>query len=99
MKLLDDYEPECIRRVHFEYEDIDIGISKENFKNLFGKLEQPNSNINHHGVDLGLAISQNLVESLNEYIPGENIRVKSFRQGSKFYPRLLAGSFFLRSRG
>ena len=59
----------------FEYEDTDIGISKENLKNFFGKLKQPNSNINQHGVGLGLAISQNLVESLNENIPAENIRI------------------------
>jgi CheY-like chemotaxis protein len=94
LKPLNDSEPESIRRIYFEIEDTGIGISKDNLQNLFklfGKLEQSNSKINQHGVGLGLAISQNLVERLNDHIPGENIRVESQPgRGSKFYFCLLA---------
>ena len=80
------------REIELSVEDTGIGIKEEDkgklFK-LFGKLDQENnSNINLHGIGLGLTISDNLARLLNEE-EGEGIRLESeYGKGSKFSFRI-----------
>ena len=76
-------------KLRFSVVDTGIGIKEEDQPKLFqrfGKLQQPNSNINVQGVGLGLAIVQELVKVLND---GDDIQEKvqvhsEYEKGSVF---------------
>jgi signal transduction histidine kinase/AmiR/NasT family two-component response regulator len=77
------------RQIFFEVIDTGIGIKTRDLSGLFklfGKLNLDDSRINRQGVGLGLAVSQSLVKSLNNYAAAGEIRVESeYGKGSRFY--------------
>jgi CheY-like chemotaxis protein len=76
--------------VMFTVEDTGCGIKESDVSKLFqlfGKLENSDSKrVNQTGIGLGLAISQNLVKCLNQFVAPEEIQVQSvLGKGSRFY--------------
>jgi CheY-like chemotaxis protein len=61
--------------------DTGIGIQKTDLEQLFHDFSTINNEqaikLNKHGVGLGLMISQKLVQALNRYLPGAEIKVES----------------------